>query len=193
MRLISALAAGAALAASEDAGRLRPDAGTVAPSTADAGTPLADAGASLEGRRDVERLSAEVQLLREQNRRQAGELAELKAQLEQVRAELSQAREARLQADQAREQAALEVREQEREREVRRLAAQDISAGLLGLDARLATGDTDVMATLVAAERTAGPRTRVSLAAARAALANGDVAAARRHILQAASDAEHQR
>jgi hypothetical protein len=207
MRLIWTFVAGAALAAARDgtmrsagvmtasaavpAGQASRDGGVPVAegATPDAGRPAAAAksGAAeaqaevdqlkdeLQRMREAEALRAELQKSRAVEVEQAEQLGEVNQQLEQLRGELSSAV-----ADQ---------REAERQREAPAAAQRQVSANLLALDPVLATGDTNVLTTLEAAERVVGAGGRRNLALAREALENEDLATAREYVYRAALDA----
>ena len=166
--------AGPVLLGTDPPGRLRPD-----PTTADAGTTAQRDGGSDDLHRELQQLRARLEAL-EQERAQAQQNAQ---QLQQLVQEMQQLRQQIADAE-AQRQAA------EQEREGRRASVQSAVDALYTAQQRLAGGNSSIEAELDKAQSTFTGQAQRDIEAARAALRNRDLSAARALLSAAISDAQ---
>ena len=132
--------------------------------------------------RDVQQLRARLDVLEQQQRElrdQAGQAAELRREIEAIRAQLAAADADRERATQVQEDRRSQV-------------ASGIQL-LAGAEQRLAGGNSDVDDALAQAEAAFSGPARYRVQAARQALRNRDLSAARAHIAAAAAEARTER
>jgi len=166
--------AGPVLLGTDPPGRLRPD-----PTTADAGTTAQRDGGSDDLHRELQQLRARLEAL-EQERAQAQQNAQ---QLQQLVQEMQQLRQQIADAE-AQRQAA------EQERENRRASVQSGVDALYTAQQRLAGGNSSIEAELDKAQSSFTGQAQRDIEAARAALRNRDLSAARALLSAAISDAQ---
>jgi len=166
--------AGPVLLGTDPPGRLRPN-----PATADAGTTAQRDGGPDDLHRELQQLRARLDAL-EQERAQAQQNAQ---QLRQLVQEVQQLRQQIADAEAERQAA-------EQERENRRASVQSGVYALYTAQQRLAGGNSSIEAELDQAQSSFTGQAQRDVEAARAALRNRDLSAARALLSAAISDAQ---